>query len=625
MRFSRSLHFVSILLLVLAGLPMAHAQLPEAEQQKRITSNLALLERGNEEEQASALFQLAQLSLPTAQGVPLFQAHLQRRTKTLAEAGIVAHAVEGLVKYGAAAKPALPDLIRLLDDVATVQGAATNGDQTWWWLTTALSKIGPDDPEAVAALKRALRRSLDSPDRLGTLTQETAIALSEMGRSAHTAVPLLTLALDRNPDQTWSLAVALSRMMPEAALSVPTLVRALEAGRAPEAVAEALGSMGSPAKSALPALHRALAQGEPKVAYNAFAAIAHIEGQPVLTVRESVTILKRINKSRLSAVYAAFFTVKREGTKAEAAVPTLAEIVAHSKDSWLRRTAVETLAEVGPARNRQAALALLQAAKGEDPVIALDAGKAFENFGTTAELVVPELSALLRIHQERLRESVEILLYPLGGKAAGAVPDLMQVLKEAANGKPNGSDIRGILWLFDRMGPEARVAARELTDLLLRPRNSLNNPEEAWRTPLLTTLMKIGITPRVLPVVREMLQSAQPLQVACAAHAVSLLGPQAIDTVPLLLRPLRQDYKDAWMTSGFFFGYIDATSARVEAMRALAGFGPAAKEALPLLRPYAELPDLEPKRPDVPLHGPARLKQEAQRAIQAIQLVKGAE
>jgi hypothetical protein len=614
----RILHYCrlgSLLLGMLGLLPAAHAQATGPQTAQRITAARKQLEQGNEDEQGAALFQLAQLPVPPAEGVPLFRAHLQRRTRSMAEALAIAHAVEGLARYGTAARAALPDLARLLDDVGAVEGSGTNGGQIWWGLTTALSQIGPDDPVAIEALKRTLRRCLERPDSLNTLLEQTAIALSHMGPEAHSAAPLLARALSRSPVATPTLAGALSRMLPEATVSIPALMRALEAGRSPEAVVEALGKMGSAAKSALPLLRQTLQSPSPLPASAAFTAIAHIEGLPSLALPQALTVLRRSDTRRLPALYAALAVVRLAGTQAGAAVPLLTGIVTHRPEVWLRRAAIETLAVLGPQGDREAALVLIQAARKQDPAIALDYEKAFEEFGAASAEVVPELSALLQADDERLRDHVLTLLTSLGSRAASAVPALIQLLKSDGEMKRARPNVSMILWTLSAIGPGAQEAAPLLTDLLLAGEKDTNGNPRYSSTSMLTTLMKIGLTPRILPAVRKMLESDQATEVACAAHAVTLLGPAAADTVPLLLRPLRPDFPDKIMTRDFYYGYSFDTTARLESIRALASLGPLAREALPLLKPYADQPDL--------LSGGLRslssTPQEARKAIQAIQ------
>ena len=618
MRLSRSLLLTLILFSTLTVAPAAQAQLSGADREDRIAAAKTLLDNGNEDEQAVAVGQLAQFHLQAGQGVPLFQAHLLRRTKTVTEALAIAQAVEALAQYGTKAQSALPDLIRLLEEVGTVAGEARFGGQISGHVVMALSKIGPDYPQAIAALKQTLRRCLESPERLNVLMEGTATALGGMGRAAHSATPLLTLALNRCPEATPQLALALSHMMPEGALAVPALLRALEAGHSQETVIYALGNMGSGAKSALPTLHRILERPSPLPATCAFAAIAQIEGLPKLTLADSLPILRHIEAYRLPEAYAAFATIQREGTRALVAIPFLTQIALNRKEPWLRHTAVETLAVTGPGRYADAARVLLQAAHKQDPGIAMDVDLALAAFGGAAELVTPELSALLQCDDSHLLARVELLLVPLGKRAVPAIPNLVRLLQLHDQGRRQVGALPVILSLLSNIGPEAQEAVPVLTDLLLKSGRANEGVPGYSRVALLTTLLAIGVTPRVLPTLREMLQSNSPTQVACAAHAIALIAPEAGDTIPLLLRPLRADYDDRSMTKDFALGYTFDTSARIECIRALARFGPAAGEALPLLQPYADFHESGNGRQ----YRQILLRQEAEQAISAIRQTK---
>ncbi len=586
-------------LLVCAGTVSAQ-QREEAEREKRITQNVALLERGSEEEQGAALFQLAQLNLTPSQGVPLFRTHLQRRTNSLVEALAISHALEGLAKYGPAAKAALPELDRLLEEVGTEEGMRTNGGQTLWWLLTALSKIGPDDPDTISALKSALRRGIGASREMRTVAEGAAMALSQMGPQAHSAVPLLTLALDSSEaDHAGIYATALSRMMPEAKLAVPHLARALQAGSSPEAVATALGDMGAGAKSALPSLTIVLHNPSPPLACTAFAAIAKIEGSQSLTKTDALTILKRVEGAPVGAIpvslpetYEAFRTVKMAGKESEGAVPVLTAIVEKRTEPWLRRTAIETLAAIGPQGHHNAALLLIQSVTSHDPALTLPPRAALAAFGPGDANAAEPLGGLLLAGDTSLHELVATLLFGMAEKAAPAVPALAEALQPQNGVYADTYNRRYYLRILSRIGPAAQQAVPALTAMLLsppqNPRASNSEATDTIRTSVLTTLMKIGMTARVMPAVREMLRSSQPTTVACAAHAVGLLGKAAADTVPLLLPVLRPSFMDSIMTADFFYGYVYETNARLEVIRALEAIGPDAKEALPLLHRFAD-------------------------------------
>ena len=621
MHLSRLLFLTLIFFSTFGGVRPVQVQSPDTTRGKRLTSTMDLLAHGNEKEQGQALHQLVFFSLPPDQGVPLFQAHIQRHTHTQAEALKIAYALEGLATYGPQARAALPDIIRLMDEIGTVEGAALYEGQTYRWLTNSLSKIGPDDPDVVEAFKRALERCIANPEKLDDLTINIARAFENMGCSAHIAVPLLTRALDLSSRAAPDLANALSHMMPEAAFAVPTLIRTLQAKQPREAVVDALGTIGPAAKSALPALNRTLKLPDPQIACKTFAAIARIEGQPKLTLSESLTILKHIDKRRISAIYAAFTTVRLQSLHSEAAPPILAHIVARRKEMWLRRTAIETLAEIGPEGDREAGVALIQAAAGKDPVIKLYAWQTFRKFGTSADQVIPELIELLRTNDDRnIRSAIVSSLIAIGPKAISAVPTLLRFLREGSHGDVNSIPVGEIGDLLAKIGPIAPETVPALTALLQQYRKDDNLALAYTRSFLLWTIMQIGVTPDILPIVRDMLQTSQPENIASAAHAVVLLGPQAADMIPFLIRPLQPDFKDIEMTSHFNSNpYAPQTTARNECMRALAIFGPAAKAALPLLRTYADIPVSQiPRRSEAPLH----LKYEAQRTIRAILQLK---
>lgn len=240
-------------------------------------------------------------------------------------------------------------------------------------------------------------------------------------------------------------------------------------------VADALVTIGPAAKSALPALNRTLKLPDPLLTCKTFAAIARIEGQPHLTLPASLAILRQIDKHHLPAIYAAFATVELQGTQSETAPPILAQIEARRKEMWLRRTAIETLAEIGPQGNREAGVALIQAARADDPVIALRADKAFGKVGNTTEKVMPELGALLMDTREA-GDYVLGLLPALGPKAIPIVPALVQRLRAEAKGQIGIPYNYALPWLLGRLGSEARDAIPVLTSMLLKEKDASRRP-----------------------------------------------------------------------------------------------------------------------------------------------------
>ena len=85
----------------------------------RVRPLLNATENGSEDDRTAAMSQLANMHLPAEKGVPIFAAHLVRKTCTLSEALEIAHAVDGLAEYGVLAKSTIPALVQLADDVET--------------------------------------------------------------------------------------------------------------------------------------------------------------------------------------------------------------------------------------------------------------------------------------------------------------------------------------------------------------------------------------------------------------------------------------------------------------------------------------------------------------------------
>jgi hypothetical protein len=107
---------------------------------------------------------------------------------------------------------------------------------------------------------------------------------------------------------------------------------------------------------------------------------------------------------------------------------------------------------------------------------------------------------------------------------------------------------------------------------------------------------------------------------AAGAHAAASLGPDAAEAVPLLLPELRADGRQnplsfEYPSPAYLYAHMPgkSTSDQLEAVRAVGRIGPAAREALPLLR--ALVSRKTPGDTDYP----ALLSREAQIAINAIE------
>jgi len=154
-------------------------------------------------------------------------------------------ACRALREIGPGAKAAVPVLVRLLrDDLPSVRRHAAQ----------ALGGIGPEiGEEAIASLTAALE------DPLEPVREDAAIALGKLGPSAKAAAPALEKALAKGPLAArvpGARALWLITGRPDPAVGV--LVGELGDFNG-GAAARALGEIGPPAQSAVPALRKLIA------------------------------------------------------------------------------------------------------------------------------------------------------------------------------------------------------------------------------------------------------------------------------------------------------------------------------------------------------------------------------
>ena len=200
--------------------------------------------------------------------------------------------VYGFRLLGPAAKPAVPELIRLLRNDAT---------ETRCLAACCLGEIGPDAKQAVSALMEYLTAA--SRCRTNSDWNEKGIfcsiyALGKIGQAARPALPQLTLFTnDRDP--SWSI-----RWRAQAALIQITgngLDPIIEGLNDPSNPTNWLGSckvvefLGSEGSNAIPALLKAANQGDWHVQENAIAALGKIHTRPEVCIPRITPFLKATN------------------------------------------------------------------------------------------------------------------------------------------------------------------------------------------------------------------------------------------------------------------------------------------------------------------------------------------
>lgn len=314
-------------------------------------------------------------------------------------------ALEALRHLKAGAKPAVPALVKLLDDKEGAAGALSllaaigpdaapatakivpllaSDDSAWYHAIEALISIGPGAQEAVPALTTLL-----SNERRAT---QAARALAEITSPAQT-LPLIYKNL-KHPTLRYAAIDAIGGLGEKGAAATPVLAKALTVDD-PDlrvAAAQALRSIGKPAAAAAPALVAALASDDAPLRVAAASALGAIEPDPAVAVQPLTKALAADDrKLRRAAAYA----LGGLGKQAAPAVPPLQALVP-SEDVQLATAAIVALGQIGPPA-APAIPELMRLIEGESQH-AGNAADALGNIGPVAKEAVP---LLVKLHEQR--------------------------------------------------------------------------------------------------------------------------------------------------------------------------------------------------------------------------------
>jgi HEAT repeat protein len=224
---------------------------------------------------------------------------------------------------------------------------------------------------------------------------------------------------------------------------------------------------------------------------------------------------------------------------------------------------------------------------------------------------VPVLIRGLRLDSERARHAAALALVKFGSRASPATDALIAAFTEI-NEHTSLELIGAYLEVVRKIGPAAGKAADAIVALLPeRSRIYKDRPIPELildlRAYMVMTLADIGAGSKAYPYILEHLAHSHPdtsYPFAAGAYAAGVLGPAAKEAVPLLLPALTRDRYTIPVGLDRPFatmGGTKATTARIEAIRALARIGPPAREAIPLLEKLAaqETPGLPLLRAEV--------------------------
>ena len=333
-----------------------------------------------------------------------------------------------------------------------------------------------------------------------------------------------------NPDPAVRLAavVALQQAGPQAEAYSPFLLNLLDDPDrlVRERAAGALGAIGNLDNSASDRLHRALSDESSRVRVGVAQILWKITADPASLLPILIAGLK-------------------------------------DDDPFVRWNAATTLGDMGPAAT-PALAALEWALHDRDDGVQMHVARALGNVGAAADRVVPALISLLREHStrrvqtqgERLHLVVHAALHSF---SVAAVPHLTKALAES------GDEFRlRILSVLGHLGHLSAPALPALVDLL-----GHENPAMRRRTAFV--LGQIGPDAETAaPLVQTLLGDVDPIVRVAAAQALWRIGSWSDSAWKILMDAVIEDRTPA--------------AARIIAIGALGGLGPAALEAVPVLR-----------------------------------------
>jgi HEAT repeat protein len=312
---------------------------------------------------------------------------------TASEVAVRREAAHQLNRLGPAAKPALPALIKALED---------EDKQVWSSAVAVIATLGPEAKDAIPVLIAAF----DSR--------------SQRGRRARDSRQILM----RN-------SYALTRIGPAA---VPPLLEALrqeDAGLRTGA-ARALGPMGAAAREAVPLLINNLADGRDPVRDEAMTALGLIgpdAGPALVTALADGEARRRAGAAQaLSLIDPPF----------RAAAPAVEQALGQEKDVLVRSALLTTLPKLGGEPGRSLA-ALLPAAVGEDEALRHAALNALLGTRSLRPPAITKLAALLKDPNAAVRERAARAIGRFGAEAAPALPELMNATR-ISGGAPAFAD-----------------------------------------------------------------------------------------------------------------------------------------------------------------------------------------
>jgi len=307
------------------------------------------------------------------------------------------YAVQQLSHMGENAKPAVPELVRILKESNTPRRAS--------FAAWALGAIGPAAAEAVPALIDGLSKKYTRPEKIYKAFYVKGFiswALGKIGPEAKEAVPALADVLENGDIKLkgWGYGNSITK----------------------RAAAWALSRMGSEAEKAMPALLNALEKKHGGEHTHSSETLARI-GKPALP-----GVIKLLSSRYSTARKAACRTLGLMGSEAGEAADELAKLLS-DKSSAVRTEAARALGKMR-AHSGNAVEALAAALQDKKYGVRHAAAKALGHIGPGAAKASEPLEKALEDEKKEVRRSAALALGRIGPEAADILNRVLENNKD---------------------------------------------------------------------------------------------------------------------------------------------------------------------------------------------------
>lgn len=459
-----------------------------------------------------------------------------------------------------------------------------------------VARLTKQGPSAMPQLVRAL-------DDLDPMVRwRVAEAIRRIGVPAPAAVPKLVQMVNNRGEfinGRMEAVQALGAMKASEREAIDALIQALDDDTLRVFAAQALGQIGRPAEPAL----RAALMDKRLMVRTASAGVLQrmgaqkVEVTPVGMADLSASLKDLTNQTGFKQA-AALDRLEELGPAAAPAVPVLAWVLTNNQSSTAARLgAAGVLTAIGP-KAAEAVPALILALSDKEPGVQQKAAETLQHLGPTASNAVPALVATMRDPDPGTRGWAVLAAGAIGTDAAQVVPVLLGLFHDPdANVRSAAVNVVG--WEAEKLGPEARIAAlrallAQLDDSdpvvrgavhtriggyvadvpaimpeLLKSAGSPNQKAQEVAEGMLTMYVEYRQTKRVVgPVTPELvahfeaaLSETNVFRRRNGVRMLALLGPEAKQSEPALLKALKDPDTDVAARAGEALKRIDPAAA----------------------------------------------------------------